>query len=95
MWHMSNLHCPNCAHLIGTLKLADAPADQGARDVSTWKAMVGWEGWLTSGELFQLYSKWAAERGLQVPTQRIFTAVLLDTGATWKRSNRGRLYTRS
>lgn len=92
---MSNLHCPNCDHLIGTLKPAELPAEGSQRNANTWALAVGWEGWQTSGEVHQRYSQWARERGLDVPTQRMLTSALVSGGAKWKPSNRGRLYARS
>jgi hypothetical protein len=92
---MSNLHCPNCDHLIGTLKPAELPVERAARDASTWALAVGWDGWQTSGEVYRQYSEWAAERGLEVPTKRMLTTALVAGGAKSKTSNRGRLYARS
>lgn len=92
---MSNLYCPNCDHLIGSLKPAQSAQTRGAGYVNTWQLAVGWEGWETSGELYSRYCDWAAGRSLVAPTQIAFSKALLDAGAVWKRSNKGRVYSRS
>lgn len=89
---MTNLHCPNCDHLIGSLKPAEMPQDRTARDAATWALAVGWEGWQTSGAIYAEYCDWAADRGLEIPTQRMLTTALVAAGARWKASNKGRVY---
>ncbi|WP_314325467.1 hypothetical protein [Paenarthrobacter ilicis] len=92
---MSNLYCPNCDHLIGSLKPATPPPAYGTHGVTAWMRDTGWEGWQTSGDIYRQYSKWALDEGLEVPTQRAFSSALVNCGAIFKRSNRGRLYSRS
>ena len=57
---MSNLHCPNCDHLIGTLKPSATPQRSpiDARldgQVTVWAGRQDWSTSRPSGDLFDLY----------------------------------------
>lgn len=94
---MNNLHCPNCNHLIGTLQLAPEPVKASPPDaahVRAWMAFEGWEGWASTEVLYPRFEAWCESRALDPLTRRRFTLAAIAAGARWKKTNKGRVYSR-
>ena len=92
MCHMDNLHCPNCDYLIGRLEVVEPPKNADANHVKAWVGVTTWEGWEAPADLYGRYRLWAEASGRDTLSQRRFSAAALAAGATWRKTNKGRLY---
>lgn len=94
--YMSNLHCPNCNHLIGTLDLAPAPVKTApsTSHVFAWMTVDGWDGWESTETLYPRFAEWCSSRRLDPLSRRRFAQAAIAAGARWKKTNRGRLYSK-
>lgn len=92
MRHMSNLHCPSCGHLIGTLtaELTDESP------VSRWLRSSSWRGEQPSGELYEEFTNWARAAGISVvPTHKAWGQAMAAAGLRRRRGSKGvRLWAR-
>lgn len=96
----SELHCPNCDHLIGVLerRLPTNPQSVGgpaAESVRAWLAADGWSGGLTSGEALGRYEAWARRSGHPVDVSKKALAMGMQAcGVTPHRQRDRRLWIR-
>lgn len=88
MCHMSNLHCPNCNHLIGTLTPSATPSPNPALDasVSLWAARQDWSGKRPSRDLFDAYRE---DTGDGVTTHRQWSLSMQRVGFTKTKAAQG------
>lgn len=96
---MSELHCPNCAHPIGTLvTYPGTPGQQPGPRVTLsgveavideWRQSNPWPGMRSAADL---YADFIAHTGRNDVSKKAFGIALVRCGATRKRAPKARLY---
>jgi hypothetical protein len=90
--NMSNLHCPDCGRLIGTLNAATQPSDtaQHAADerIATWLMATLWR---PTGRVLtaDALARYRAETGDRVTSHRAFSIAMQHAGIEKRAGSHG------
>lgn len=92
---MSELHCPNCDHLIGTIRVTSLDKGSAVEAVKAWMGITDWKTWEAPDVLYNRYRLWAEASGRNTLSQRRFSGALITAGAVFRSTKQGREYSRS